>query len=453
MFENITRSFNSVIDKLRGKKFITENELDSTMRDIRIALLEADVSLSIVKDFISNVKEKIIGQEVIKSVEPGQMIVKIVNDELIELFGETEEEVSLIGNPSIIMFVGLQGSGKTTTCAKLANRLKNKFNTKILLVSLDIYRPAAQEQLKVLAEKVNVDCLEIIKDQKPIEICKRALEVQNDYDVIMFDTAGRLFIDTEMMEELKQVKSLIGPTETILVADSLTGQEAVNIAKQFNEQINVDSIILTRIDGDGRGGAALSMRLSTGCPIKYIGIGEKIGDLDLFHPKRIVSRILDMGDIVSFVEKAEEIVDKEEAEKLEKKIKKGNLDFEDLLKQIRTMKKLGGITNILSFLPGATKLKDFLKDKGFEDSSVKKQEAIILSMTREERKHPDILNSSRKFRIASGSGTTIQDVNSLLKKFKEMKSIAEKIGNMNKNQLSDIMKSLGDMNGDAFKDN
>ena len=453
MFENITRSFNSVIDKLRGKKFITENELDSTMRDIRIALLEADVSLSIVKDFISNVKEKIIGQEVIKSVEPGQMIVKIVNDELIKLFCEPEEEVSLIGNPSIIMFVGLQGSGKTTTCAKLANRLKNKFNTKILLVSLDIYRPAAQEQLKVLAEKVNVDCLEIIKDQKPIEICKRALEIQNDYDVIMFDTAGRLFIDTEMMEELKQVKSLIGPTETILVADSLTGQEAVNIAKQFNEQINVDSIILTRIDGDGRGGAALSMRLSTGCPIKYIGIGEKIGDLDLFHPKRIVSRILDMGDIVSFVEKAEEIVDKEEAEKLEKKIKKGNLDFGDLLKQIRTMKKLGGITNILSFLPGATKLKDFLKDKGFEDSSVKKQEAIILSMTREERKHPDILNSSRKFRIASGSGTTIQDVNSLLKKFKEMKSIAEKIGNMNKNQLSDIMKSLGDMNGDAFKDN
>ena len=451
MFENITRSFNSVIDKLRGKKFITENELDSTMRDIRIALLEADVSLSIVKDFISNVKEKIIGQEVIKSVEPGQMIVKIVNDELIKLFGETEEEVSLIGNPSIIMFVGLQGSGKTTTCAKLANRLKDKFNKKVLLVSLDIYRPAAQEQLKVLAEKVNIDCLEIIKDQKPIEICKRALEIQNEYDVIMFDTAGRLFIDTEMMEELKQVKSLIGPTETILVADSLTGQEAVNIAKQFNEQINVDSIILTRIDGDGRGGAALSMKLSTGCPIKYIGIGEKIGDLDLFHPKRIVSRILDMGDIISFVEKAEIIVDKEEAEKLEKKIRKGNFDFEDLLKQIKTMKKLGGVMNIISFLPGATKLKDFLKDKGFEDGGVKKQEAIILSMTKEERRHPDILNSSRKFRIASGSGTTIQDVNSLLKKFKEMKSIAEKVGNMDRNQLSDIMKSLGDMSGDAFK--
>lgn len=452
MFENITRSFNSVIDKLRGKKYISESELNSTMRDIRIALLEADVSLNVVKDFISNIKEKIIGQEVIKSVEPGQMIVKIVNDELINLFGENEEEISLSNNPSILMFVGLQGSGKTTTCAKLANRFKNNnLNKNILLVSLDIYRPAAQEQLKILAEKIGVDCLEIIKDQKPLDICKRALDLKNKYDVIMFDTAGRLFIDTEMMEELKQVKALIEPTETILVADSLTGQEAVNIAKEFNEQISVDSIVLTRIDGDGRGGAALSMRLSTGCPIKYVGIGEKIGDLDLFRPKRIVSRILDMGDIVSLVEKAEEIVDKEEAEKLEQKIRKGKFDFEDLLKQMRMMKKFGGITNILGFLPGATKLKDFLKDKGFEDSAVKKQEAIILSMTKKERRNPEILNSSRKFRIARGSGTTIQDVNSLLKKFKDMKVITEKVGSMDKSQLMSIMKSLGDLNGDVFK--
>ena len=290
MFENITKSFNSVIDKLRGKKYISESELNSTMRDIRIALLEADVSLDIVKNFIANIKEKIIGQEVIKSVEPGQMIVKIVNDELIKLFGESEEEISLNDNPSVLMFVGLQGSGKTTTCAKLANRFKNNFNKNILLVSVDIYRPAAQEQLKILADKIGVDCLEIIKDQKPLDICKRALELKNKYDVIMFDTAGRLFIDIEMMEELQQVKTLIKPTETILVADSLTGQEAVNIAKEFNEQIRVDSIVLTRIDGDGRGGAALSMRLSTGCPIKYVGIGEKIGDMDLFRPKRIVSR-------------------------------------------------------------------------------------------------------------------------------------------------------------------
>ena len=451
MFENITKSFNSVIDKLRGKKYISESELNSTMRDIRIALLEADVSLDIVKNFIANIKEKIIGQEVIKSVEPGQMIVKIVNDELIKLFGESEDEILLNDSPSILMFVGLQGSGKTTTCAKLANRFKNNFKKNILLVSVDIYRPAAQEQLKILADKIGVDCLEIIKDQKPLDICKRALELKNKYDVIMFDTAGRLFIDTEMMEELKQVKALIEPTETILVADSLTGQEAVNIAKEFNEQIRVDSIVLTRIDGDGRGGAALSMRLATGCPIKYIGIGEKIGDLDLFRPKRIVSRILDMGDIVSLVEKAEEIVDKEEAKKLEQKIKKGKFDFEDLLKQMRMMKKFGGITNILGFLPGATKLKDFLKDKGFEDSTVKKQEAIILSMTRKERQNPEILNSSRKFRIAKGSGTTIQDVNSLLKKFKDMKVITERVGSMDKSQLMNVMKSLGDLSGDVFK--
>lgn len=451
MFENITKSFNSVIDKLRGKKYISESELNSTMRDIRIALLEADVSLDIVKNFIANIKEKIIGQEVIKSVEPGQMIVKIVNDELINLFGESEDEISLNDSPSILMFVGLQGSGKTTTCAKLANRFKNNFKKNILLVSVDIYRPAAQEQLKILADKIGVDCLEIIKDQKPLDICKRALELKNKYDVIMFDTAGRLFIDVEMMEELQQVKALIKPTETILVADSLTGQEAVNIAKEFNEQIGVNSIVLTRIDGDGRGGAALSMRLATGCPIKYIGIGEKIGDLDLFRPKRIVSRILDMGDIVSLVEKAEEIVDKEEAEKLEQKIRKGKFDFEDLLKQMRMMKKFGGITNILGFLPGATKLKDFLKDKGFEDGVVKKQEVIILSMTRKERQNPEILNSSRKFRIAKGSGTTIQDVNSLLKKFKDMKVITEKVGSMDKSQLMNVMKSLGDLSGDVFK--
>lgn len=451
MFENITRSFNGIIDKIRRKHFITEDDLNSTMRDIRIALLEADVSLSIVKDFISNVKNKIIGQEVIKSVEPGQMIVKIVNDELINLFGDSEEEIALTDNPSIVMFVGLQGSGKTTSCAKLANRLKNKFNKSVLLVSLDIYRPAAQEQLQILGKKINVDCLEIVKDQLPVDICKRALLLKNNYDVIIFDTAGRLFIDNDMMAELINIKNIITPNETVLVADSLTGQEAVNIAKEFNEQVSVNSIILTRIDGDGRGGAALSMKLTAGCPIKYIGTGENINDFDLFHPKRMVSRILDMGDIVSFVEKAEEIVDKEEAEKLEKKLKTGELDFDDLLKQIRTMKKLGGITNILSFLPGATKLKDFIKNKGFEDSSIKKQESIILSMTKKERKNPDILNSSRKFRIAKGSGSSVQDINSLLKKFKEMKNVAQKIGTMDKNQLNNIMKSLGDMNGDVFE--
>ena len=449
MFESITRNFNGIIDKIKGRKFISEKDLDDTMRDIRIALLEADVSLPIVKDFIKNTKEKIIGQEVIKNIEPGQMIVKIVNDELINLFGEEIEEN--YNNTKIIMMLGLQGSGKTTSAGKLAYRLKNKYNKNVLLVSLDIYRPAAQEQLETLAKQIDIDSLEIIKNQKPLDICKRALNLKNKYDIIIFDTAGRLFIDEVMMNELKEVKLLINPDETFLVADSLTGQEAVNIANEFNNQVGVNSIILTRIDGDGRGGAALSMRVATGCPIKYIGIGEKINDFDLFHPKRIVSRILDMGDIVSFVEKAENIITEQEAEELEKKISKGEIDFEDFLKQIKNIRKLGGITSILSFLPGATKLKDFVKNKGFDEKEVKKQEAIILSMTKEERKNPKILNSSRKFRIAKGSGTTIQDVNSLLKKFNEMKNVTKKIGNMDINQMKNIMKSLGDFDGETFK--
>lgn len=448
MFENITRNFNSIIDKIRGKKVISEADLDSTMRDIRIALLEADVSLPIVKSFINDVKEKIIGQEVVKHVDAGQMVVKIVNDELIKLFGDEEEEKYENG---ILMFVGLQGSGKTTTAAKLAYRIKNKFNKNILLVSLDVYRPAAQEQLQTLAKQISVDSLEIIKDQKPIDICKRALKFKDKYDFILFDTAGRLFIDNEMMQELVDIKNLVNPTETILVADSLTGQEAVNIATEFNNRIGVNSIVLTRVDGDGRGGAALSMRLSTGCPIKYIGVGERISNLEPFHPKRIVSRILDMGDIVSFVEKAEEIIAKEEAEDLEKKISSGKFDFNDLLKQMKNVKKLGGIANILSFLPGATKLKSFVKDRGFDDNIIRKQEAIILSMTKEERKNPEILNSSRKFRIAKGSGTKIQDVNSLIKKFNEMKEVSKKIGNMDINQMKNIMKSLGDFNEESFE--
>lgn len=451
MFENITKSFNGIIDKIRSKKFISEKDLENTMHEIRIALLEADVSIGIVKDFIKNIKGEILGQEVIKKVEPGQMIVKIVNDELIKLFGEEAGDVDLNDRPKIIMMIGLQGSGKTTTSAKLANRFKTKFNKNVLLVSLDVYRPAAQEQLKTLAKSIGVDYLDVVKDLKPLDICQEALKNKEKYDVIIFDTAGRLFIDDDMMKELVDVKKLINPQETIIVADSLTGQEAVNIADEFNKQVGVNSIILTKMDGDGRGGAALSMRIITGCPIRYVGIGEKINDLDVFHTKRVVSRILDMGDIVSFVEKAEEVVNKEEAEKFEKKLRQGNFDFEDMLKQMKMMKKLGGITNILGFLPGASKIKDFLKDKNFNDDSMKKQEAIILSMTIQERRNPDILNSSRKFRIAAGSGTKIQDVNSLLKKFKEMKTISSKIINMDKDQIKNIMKSLGDFGGDSFK--
>lgn len=419
MFDNITKSFSNIFDKIRGKKFLTENDLDNSVREIRIALLEADVSLSVVKEFIKNLKEKIIRHQVIKNVSPGDMILKLVNDELINIFGEEKGDINLEKIPTIIMMVGLQGSGKTTTSAKLANRFKNKFNKNILLVSLDIYRPAAQKQLETLAKSMNIDSLEIISEQKPLEICRRALEYRNKYDIIIFDTAGRLFIDDMMMQELLDIKNLIIPNEVILVADSLTGQESVNIASEFNNKIDISSIVLTRIDGDGRGGAALSMKYITGKEIRYIGTGEKVDNLDLFYPKRIVSRILDKGDIISLVEKAESIIDKEDAEYLQDKIKSGKFDFEDLLKQMKTMKKFGGIGKILSFLPGAGKIKDFLDNNGFEDKEIKKQEVIILSMTKKERRNPDLLNSSRKFRIARGSGTDIKDINSLLKNLKK----------------------------------
>ena len=450
MFEYITKNFSSIIDKIRGKRFLSEKDIDTTIRDIRIALLEADVSLPVVREFVKNLKENIIGHEVIKNVAPDEMIIKLVNDELIKAFGEENGELELNSTPNILMMVGLQGSGKTTTAGKLAYRFKTKFNKNILLVSLDIYRPAAQEQLKTLAEGINVDCLEIVRDQKPLEICKRALEIKDRYDIVIFDTAGRLFIDQDMMEELTEIKQLINPTEVILVADSLTGQEAVNIASEFDKQVGIDDIILTRIDGDGRGGSALSMREATGKSIRYVGIGEKIDALDLFHPKRIVSKILDKGDIVSFVEKAEEIINKEEAEKLENRIKNGKFDFNDLLNQIKTMKKFGGLGKILSFLPGASKIKEFMDEKGFDDSSIKKQESIIFSMTKKERENPEILNSSRKFRIARGSGTDIKDVNSLLKKFKNMKEMVQVVGNMDKNKMQDIMKSFGDIDNETF---
>lgn len=448
MFDSITKNFNNVFSKIRSKRFLTDTDLETAARDIRLALLEADVSLPIIKDFIKNIKEKFIGQQVIKNIQPGDMVVKIVNDELINIFGDEIGDINLEKNSILILMMGLQGSGKTTTSAKLANRFKNKFNKKVLLVSLDIYRPAAQEQLEVLAEQIGIDSLEIIQGQKPLDICKRALFLKNNYDIIIFDTAGRLSVDKDMMNELHSIKEYIKPTENILVADSLSGQDAVNTAKEFNEKIGINSVILTRIDGDGRGGAAISLRVITGCPIRYVGIGEKITDFDLFHPKRMVSRILDMGDIISLVEKAEEIVNKEDVEKFGKKISTGEFDFNDLLNQIKMMKKFGGLTSILNFLPGATAISNLIKDKGFDDNTIKKQEAIISSMTKKERKHPEILNSSRKLRIASGSGSTIQEINSLLKKFKEMKIMAQKIGKMDKNQMKNIMKSLN-----GFSDN
>lgn len=449
MFDSITKNFNSVLDKIRGKRFLSEPDLEVTTREIRLALLEADVSLQVVKDFIRNIKSEFIGQEVIKGVKPGEMIVKIINDELIKLFGEEIGDLRFNNKPTTILMVGLQGSGKTTTAAKLANRFKTKFSKKVLLVSLDIYRPAAQEQLETLAKQIMVDSLDIITTEKPLEICKRAMKLNNNhsYDVIIFDTAGRLAIDEAMMAELVDIKNFLKLDETIFVADSLTGQDAVNTAREFNSKIGIGSVVLTRLDGDGRGGAAMSIRVVTGCPIRYVGLGEKIDDIDIFHTKRIVSRILDKGDIVSLVEKTEQIINENEAEEMGKKLKSGKFDFNDLLKQMKMMKKFGGLANIISFLPGASRIKDLLAEKGLENATFKKQEAIINSMTKKERQNPDLLNSSRKFRIANGSGTNVQDVNSLLKKFKEMRSMIQKFGKMDKSQMRNILDSLGGSDG------
>lgn len=448
MFDSITKNFGGIIDKLRGKRYISEDDFNQALREIRIAMIEADVSLPIIKQFIKNIKDKVVGEEIIKKVSSGQMVVKIINDELLKLLGEGSCEVNLDANkPLFIMIAGLQGTGKTTSAVKLAKRLKDKYSKKVLLVSLDVYRPAAKKQLEVLANNGNVESLSIIENEKPLEIAKRAKEYiqDKDYDVVIFDTAGRLAIDETLMTELEELVEYIVPQEKLLVADSLMGQDAVNVANEFNDRIGITGIILTRIDGGGRAGSALSMKIATGCPIKYMSSGEKLDAFDEFHPERIASKILDMGDIVSFVEKAQEVVDEEEAEKLEKRIKKGEFDLDDFLSQLKNLKKLGGIGSMLSFLPGASKLKDFMQNKGFDDNLLKKQESIIYSMTKLERSKPEILNSSRKFRIARGSGTSIQEVNSLLKKFKEIKRTIEIVGNMDKNQLKGIVNQLGNV--------
>lgn len=453
MFDSITKNFGGVIDKLRGKRYITEDDFNQALREIRIAMIEADVSLPIIKEFIKNIKDKVIGEEVIKKVSSGQMVVKIINDELLNLLGEGSCEIDLESKkPLFIMITGLQGTGKTTSAVKLAKRLKDKYSKKVLLISLDVYRPAAKKQLEVLANNGGVESLSIIENEKPLDIAKRAKEYiqDKDYDVVIFDTAGRLAIDEELMVELEELVEYIVPQEKLLVADSLMGQDAVNIAHEFNDRIGITGIILTRVDGGGRAGAALSMKIATGCPIKYMSSGEKLDAFDEFHPERIASKILDMGDIVSFVEKAQEVVDEEEAEKLEKRIQKGEFDLDDFLSQLRNLKKLGGIGNMLSFLPGASKLKEFMQNKGFDDNLLKKQESIVYSMTKLERKKPEILNSSRKFRIAKGSGTSIQEVNSLLKKFKEIKKTIEIVGSMDKNQLKGIMNQLGNIKNSDF---
>lgn len=449
MFESLNERIGGVFDKLRRRGSLTEKDIDEAMREVRIALLEADVALPVVKDFIKSLKEKAVGQHVIRNVNPAQMVIKLVQDHLEELLGDEHVELNLRATPPVvIMMVGLQGSGKTTSSGKLALRLRSKESKKVLLASLDVQRPAAQEQLEVLAGQAEVGSLPIVKGQSPQEITRRALLAgkEEGYDVVILDTAGRLHIDADLMQELQEVRDIAQPTETLLVADSLTGQDAVNIARDFHEKITVSGIILTRIDGDGRGGAALSMRQVTGQPIKFMGVGEKLSEFEVFYPKRIASRILDMGDIVSLVEKAAETVDMADAEAMAKKLQSGGFDFNDLLKQFKMMSKMGGMGSLMNMIPGMGKFKGQIDNANIDDKMMKRQEAIILSMTKKERAFPKLMNGSRKKRIAEGCGLTVQEVNKLIKAHKQMEGMMKKMRKAGgKKGMAKMMKQMGGM--------
>jgi len=439
MFQTLTQNLTKIFDKIKGTGALTEAHIDSAMRDIRIALLEADVALPVARAFISEVSEKAKGVEVVKSVSPAQMVIKIINDEIIRLLqpDENESKVNLQSVPPVnLLIVGLQGSGKTTASAKLALKLKNQ-GKKVLLVSLDTYRPAAQDQLEILAKSIAVDSLPIIKDQLPVAITERAMTAAklSGYDVVIYDTAGRLHIDDDMINEAIKIKSLVKPTETFLVMDAMIGQDAVNIASNFNHQLDITGIILSRIDGDSKGGAALSVRYITGKPIKFLSTGEKPDAFEEFDAKRIASRILDMGDVVSFVEKAASVIDRNEVEKTAKKLKKGQFDLDDYITQIRMIKKMGGLGSMMNFLPGVSKLSSKIGDLTSGDKTLASQIAIVNSMTKKERKNPDILNASRKKRIATGSGTTVQQVNILLKQFKQISTTMKKVSRMDPKTL------------------
>ena len=430
MFETLTSKLEGIFNNLKKAPSLNKAQVETGLKEIRQALLAADVALPVVKKFIEDIKPKAIGQEIIRSTSPGQMLVKIVYDQLVEVLGGKTEEINLKAvPPASILLVGLQGSGKTTTAVKLAKNLEKSLNKKILLVSLDIYRPAAQEQLKVLCEKNSLNVLPIIKDQVPLDIAQRALNAANlaGTDVIIFDTAGRTQIDLSMMSEIKNIKDAVKPVETMLVADSLTGQIAVNLASEFDKAVSLTSIILTRVDGDGRGGAALSMKQTTGKPIKFLGVGEKIADLESFHPDRLANRILGMGDIVSLVEKASQDLDEEKIKLTEEKIKKGNFTFDDYLLQLRQMKKMGGMEGVLSLLPGVGKVKEQMQNANIDEKLLSSNEAIILSMTKKERSNPDIISGSRRKRISLGSGTDVQTINRLLKQFKMMSKMMKKM--------------------------
>ena len=445
MFDALTGRLSDVFDKLKKRGVLKEGDINAAMAEIRLALLEADVALPVVKDFIKEVSKKALGHEVLKSISPGQQIIKIVNDVLIDILGADNQGLNLLGEPpTVIMMVGLQGSGKTTSSAKIALRLKTRNKKKVIMASLDVARPAAQEQLKILGEQIDVATLPIVAGQQPVDIAKRAMQAGRfgGYDVVMLDTAGRLHVDDALMGEAGAVVAAVKPQEIILVADAMTGQDALNVANAFHKRVNLTGIMLTRIDGDARGGAALSMRKATGCPIKFLGIGERLDELEEFHADRIASRILGMGDVVSLVEKAQENIDEEEAAKLAKKMEKGLFDLDDMAGQLKQMRNMGGMEGVMSMLPGVGKMKQQMANANIDPKMLIRQEAIISSMTKKEKKNPKIIHANRKKRIAAGSGTNVQEVNKLLKQFMTMAKMMKKVSKMGQ---KGFMRSLGGM--------
>ena len=445
MFDTLNNKFEKIVQSIKGKAVISDEDLDVTLRKIRIALLEADVSLIVVKDFINSIKQNIIGKEVLKSIKPDQMIVKLVQDELTSILGSENKSLNFSSTQlTKILFCGLQGSGKTTSVAKLSNYLKKSSKKKVLLASVDVYRPAAQEQLSILAKETDTDFFSH-NLSSPLKIVEETVVYakKNLFDVVILDTAGRQVVDQNLMNELIEIDKKYDPDETLLVADALTGQDAANVAKSFSDTINITGSILTRVDGDSRGGAALSIKTITNSPIKFIGIGEKIENFEPFHPERIAQRILGMGDIVSIVEKAAENIDKDEMEDMAKKFAKGKFDLEDFSKQLKQMGKMGGVTGLLSMLPGVSKAQKLMAENKISDSAINKQIAIISSMTKKERADPDIIKASRKIRISNGSGTKVQDVNRLLKQFLQSQKMMKRMKSMGKGGIpNDLMQKL-----------
>ena len=450
MFQGLADRLSNAFDKLTKRGILTESAVDETMREIKIALLEADVALPVVKSFIQNVKEKAVGEQIVKSISPAQMVVKIVHDELVKVLGESVPFNIVPHKQNVILMLGLQGSGKTTSSAKLAKRLQ-KEGKKVLLASLDTYRPAAQEQLQELGEKNGLNVLEIIKSEKPLDITKRALKEAKAslYDVLILDTAGRLHIDDDMMDEVKKIKDLSNPEEQLLVVDALMGQDAVTVAEQFKEKIGITGLVLTRIDGDSRGGAALSMRQITGVPIQFLGVGEKADALEVFDANRIAERILGMGDVVGLVETAIEKINHDEAQKTAERMLSGNFDLNDMLSQMRQINNMGDIKGVMKMIPGLSKFQNKIDESGIDNKMILRQQAIILSMTEKERKNPDILKASRKIRIANGAGVSVSDVNRLLKQYEQMAMVMKRLKKMGPLGMFGMMKKMGGLG--AFK--